>query len=164
MIKGWMIGIVLVFAFTIFAFAQEEYSPSSTSPASTPAKNPSESATYVGVDKCKVCHPSEYKDYTERKFAKAWQVLKMRGKDKDPNCVKCHVTGYGKPGGFVSEEATPQLKYKQCESCHGAGSIHANNPADAEARHGMKEYANRPNTCTECHKGVFAHRIAVKGF
>jgi nitrate/TMAO reductase-like tetraheme cytochrome c subunit len=164
MIKGWGIGIVLVFAFTIFAFAQEEYSPSSASPASTPAKNQSETATYVGIDKCKICHTSQFKDFQERRFDKAWKVLKMRGKEKDPECVKCHVTGYGEPGGFVNEEATPHLKYKQCESCHGPGSTHANNPADIESREGMKKYANRPNTCTDCHRGVIAHRIAIKGF
>jgi nitrate/TMAO reductase-like tetraheme cytochrome c subunit len=168
MIKRWgTLGFALIFAFVIFAFAQEQYSqeessPQVTSPAKSEAKNPPETATYVGVDKCKTCHPSQYKDYTERKFSKAWQVLKMRGRDKDPDCVKCHVTGYGQPSGFVSEEATPHLRYKQCEACHGPGSIHANNPANTEVMHGMREHANRPNTCTDCHRGVIAHRVSVE--
>ncbi len=123
-----------------------------------------EQAAYVGIDKCKLCHPAQIKDFETRKFAKSWSVLEMRGKAKDPECLKCHTTGFGQPTGYVSEEATPHLKYKQCESCHGPGSIHAGNPADKEAREGMKNYAHHPGLCTDCHKGVKAHRIGVKGF
>ena len=39
----------------------------------------------------------------------------------DSACVGCHVTGYGKPGGFESIEKTPGLVGVQCEMCHGAG-------------------------------------------
>lgn len=40
----------------------------------------------------------------------------------EPKCVSCHVTGFGKPGGFVSIEQTPELAGVQCEECHGAAS------------------------------------------
>ena len=120
-------------------------------------------ATYVGIDKCKTCHAQQFKDYEKRKFSKAWSVLVMRGKNKDPECLKCHTTGYGQ-GGFVSEETTPHLKYKQCEACHGPGSIHASNPGNAEVREGMKMYTHKPDDCTKCHRGVIAHRIGVTGF
>ncbi|MCX7927029.1 MAG: cytochrome c family protein, partial [Candidatus Omnitrophica bacterium] len=80
-----------------------------------------EGAKFIGIDKCKGCHKKEYEDFQARKFAKAWAVLQMRGKTTDPECLKCHATGYGQPGGFVSEEQTPHLKYKQCEACHGPG-------------------------------------------
>ena len=39
-------------------------------------------------------------------------------------CVGCHVTGYGKPGGFTSEAETPELVGVGCESCHGAGGTY----------------------------------------
>lgn len=39
----------------------------------------------------------------------------------DPNCVGCHTTGYGQPGGFVSLAKTPTLVGIQCEACHGPG-------------------------------------------
>ncbi|MCM8800885.1 MAG: cytochrome c family protein [Candidatus Omnitrophica bacterium] len=123
-----------------------------------------EQSTYVGVDKCMLCHPQESQDYKARKFAKSWQVLQMREKTKDPECLKCHTTGFGEPSGFVSEEQTPHLKYKQCEACHGPGSLHANNPGDLKLREEIKKYAERPDTCTKCHKGVIAHRVGVKGF
>ena len=115
---------------------------------------------YVGAEKCKTCHPQQYKDFESRKFTKAWAVLQMRGKTKDPECLKCHVTGYGKPGGFVSDEETPQLRYKQCEACHGAGLLHSSNPGDAVARQGMKDYVSKTNVCIECHKCMKTHKEA----
>jgi NAD-dependent dihydropyrimidine dehydrogenase PreA subunit len=116
--------------------------------------------TYVGVDKCKGCHAKEYKDFEARKFSKAWSVLQMRGKTKDPECLKCHATGFGQPGGFVSEEATPNLKYKQCEACHGAGSIHASNPADKAAHEQMKAYVRDHDVCIACHVCMKTHKEA----
>jgi len=114
--------------------------------------------TFVGIDKCKGCHPSEMKDFEGRKFAKAWSVLVMRGKDKDGECLKCHATGYGQPGGFVSDEATPHLKYKQCEACHGPGSLHANSPGDAGAKTAMKAYVKDNDVCIKCHVCMKAHK------
>jgi len=115
-------------------------------------------AVYVGVDKCKGCHPSEYKDFESRKFSKAWAVLQMRGKTSDGECLKCHATGYGKPGGFVSEEATPNLKYKQCEACHGPGSIHAGNPGDEASKNTMKQYVKDNDVCIQCHVCMKTHK------
>lgn len=115
---------------------------------------------FVGAEKCKGCHPQQYKDFESRKFTKAWAVLSMRGKTKDPECLKCHVTGYGQPGGFVSDEATPHLRYKQCEACHGAGLAHVNNPGDTVARTAMKEYVTKNNVCIECHKCMKTHQDA----
>jgi len=113
---------------------------------------------YIGAEKCKGCHPQQYKDFESRKFTKAWSVLQMRGKTKDPECLKCHVTGYGEPGGFVSEEETPYLRYKQCEACHGAGSIHAANPGDKIAREAMKSYVREHDVCIQCHICMKTHR------
>ena len=122
------------------------------------AQAPQQRATYVGVEKCKSCHPQEYKDYTERKFDKAWRILEMRGETRNPECLKCHVTGYGEPTGFVNAEATPHLKFKQCEACHGPGSIHASNPGNREAHEGMRSYVRDKDICIKCHVCMKAHR------
>jgi hypothetical protein len=37
----------------------------------------------------------------------------------DAECLSCHTTGYGQPGGFVSVAETPKLVGVQCEVCHG---------------------------------------------
>lgn len=93
---------------------------------------------FVGPDSCKMCHTAKTKgeQYTIWKaspHAKAFETLasdkaKELGKakgvtdpQKDPKCLKCHVTGYGAP------EAMHTQKWKQedgvtCESCHGAGA------------------------------------------
>jgi hypothetical protein len=40
----------------------------------------------------------------------------------DAECLSCHTTGYGQPGGFVSVAETPKLVGVQCEVCHGPGA------------------------------------------
>lgn len=92
---------------------------------------------YVGAKKCKACHIKQYKAWAKTLMATSFENLKQGVKvaekkaagieDKDythdPECLKCHTTGYGKPGGFVSIEETPKLANVQCEECHGPGSV-----------------------------------------
>jgi hypothetical protein len=93
--------------------------------------------SYVGAKKCKMCHLKQYKSWEETLMARSFEVLKpgARADEKtkagldpaadytaDPECLPCHTTGYGKPGGFESVETTPNLLGIQCESCHGPGS------------------------------------------
>lgn len=94
-------------------------------------------AQYTGVTKCRPCHLAQAKSWEQTKMSKAFELLKPGvaadikrshnidpGKDytHDPNCIGCHVTGFGQPGGFVSVEQTPNLTGVQCEACHGAGA------------------------------------------
>ncbi|MFQ5872240.1 MAG: cytochrome c family protein [Dehalococcoidia bacterium] len=92
---------------------------------------------YVGVHEvCGKCHHVQYISWEKRPHAKAFEALKpgerievkraaglrpMQDYTEDGKCLKCHTTGYGKPGGFVSLERTPAMANVQCESCHGAG-------------------------------------------
>ena len=71
---------------------------------------------YVGVAKCKACHMAEFKACEATKHTKAMDSLKENEK-KDPKCLICHATGYGKA---AAEGA--QLEGVQCEACHGPGS------------------------------------------
>jgi hypothetical protein len=66
--------------------------------------------TYVGVDKCKLCHKVQFDSWSKTKHAKAFDSLKPEDK-KNKECVGCHVTG-----GNV------EMAGVQCEGCHGAGS------------------------------------------
>lgn len=91
---------------------------------------------YIGSKNCKKCHLKEYKSWEATTMATTFDALKPgeRAEPKlssgldpnvdyttDENCVRCHVTGYGKPGGFVDIETTPDLAGVGCETCHGPG-------------------------------------------
>jgi len=93
-------------------------------------------AQHQGAARCRTCHLAQFKSWEETKMAKAFDLLKPgvaakakrehkldpdKDYTKDSNCLPCHVTGYGKPGGFQSLEATPALAGVQCEACHGPG-------------------------------------------
>lgn len=79
---------------------------------------------YIGIEECSGCHTEAYDFWKKTGHARAYETLSKQHKEFNLDCVKCHVTGYGKPGGstvtFVSE-----LKDVQCETCHGPGSRHA---------------------------------------
>lgn len=100
-------------------------------------------ATYIGHNACDVCHTDIHKSWSKKAHPGAFALLVARKQDKNPECLKCHTTGYGK-GGFVDAEKTPDLKGVTCEACHGPGSEH----------NGDKEKIVRvpPATvCTDCH-------------
>jgi hypothetical protein len=111
-----------------------------------------EQARYIGSKACGECHPKEYETFTE--FAKksgSFQNIKtMKPKltrKEYQSCFECHTTGYGKPGGFVSESETPELKNPGCEVCHGPGSIHEDTGGDpAEIRYDLSM-----EDCKSCH-------------
>ncbi|MDH3402684.1 MAG: cytochrome c family protein [Acidobacteriota bacterium] len=94
---------------------------------------------YVGSKSCKKCHLKEFKSWEATKMAQTFETLKpgaaaeaKTGAGLDPEkdyttdeaCVKCHVTGYGQPGGFVDIETTPELVGVGCEMCHGPGGTY----------------------------------------
>ena len=109
-------------------------------------------AKFVGTGKCRLCHLKEYKTWKKTKHAKNFNTL--QGPERsDPKCVKCHVTGFGKPGGFVSEKETPKMKNVGCESCHGPGSAHVEVAKDAPKSGKWDTKTNKvpQNTCVNCH-------------
>jgi hypothetical protein len=98
-----------------------------------------EEHSYTGSKKCKMCHMKEWKSWAETTMAQAFDLLKpgerAEAKQKagldpekdyttDETCVACHVTGYGKPGGFVDIGSTPELAGVGCEVCHGPGGTY----------------------------------------
>lgn len=94
---------------------------------------------FVGTKNCKKCHIKEFRSWEETKMAQTFELLKpgVRAEAKtkagldpqkdyttDKTCLPCHTTGYGKPGGFVDLESTPELASTGCEMCHGAGGTY----------------------------------------
>jgi formate-dependent nitrite reductase cytochrome c552 subunit len=113
----------------------------------TAGKPAEEKYSYVGSKSCKKCHIKLYKSWEATKSAKAFETLKpgqaaeakkKHGLDpekdytKDESCLKCHVTGFGKKGGYAIPDAADEKAVKEaaalegsgCESCHGPGSAY----------------------------------------
>jgi hypothetical protein len=95
--------------------------------------------TFVGWQKCKMCHLKQWKSWAETPMGKALEELKpgqkvdektkakldpQKDHSQDAACVKCHVTGFGKPGGFDPAKPVDNLTNVGCESCHGPGSAY----------------------------------------
>ena len=81
-------------------------------------------ADYTGEETCSVCHREQHATWELTAHASAWQTLVEHGADRDPECLKCHTVGFGKPGGFDPEKRQAELRGVQCENCHGRGGPH----------------------------------------
>jgi hypothetical protein len=80
--------------------------------------------TYIGSKACSACHFKQYTSWKKTKHAKeAWESVPAKYQ-ADPECLKCHATGYGQPSGFKDAKSTPTLVGTTCEACHGPGSEH----------------------------------------
>ena len=79
---------------------------------------------------CSRCHTQEFARWTYSDHAKAWQSLIVRKQKDNPECLPCHTTGFGQPGGLGALTLTSirKLKAVQCESCHGPMGGHPENP------------------------------------
>ncbi len=114
--------------------------------AKTRAEAPS-AVRYVSASRCQGCHNTYFTAWAFTDHAKAWQSLVTRQASQDPECVGCHSTAWGEPGGNASlaQPAMNTWHAVQCESCHGPGSAHADDP------HGHKTTPIEPSTCLACH-------------
>ena len=91
------------------------------------------SADYVGSQACQSCHQAEFETWSASPHGHAVATLEEAGKAQDADCLACHTTAYGKPGGFpegARPDAHADLARVGCESCHGPGGDHVG--ADAK--------------------------------
>ncbi len=123
---------------------------------------------YAGSEACRACHKAEYDNFTKySKKAKSFEAVeRMRNgltEEEIKGCYRCHTTGYGRPGGFVSLEQTPSMKNAGCEVCHGPGKTHikTRSPRDIK-RHLTKE------DCEVCHTPervkAFRYKPLIHGY
>lgn len=105
---------------------------------------PPTDSTYFGYESCVECHQPFFEKWSATRHASAFATLEAVGKSKDPECVKCHTTGYRKEGGFYSATATPGLRNVQCEQCHGPGREHL-------ADYNIPMVSIEESVCLRCH-------------
>jgi peroxiredoxin/nitrate/TMAO reductase-like tetraheme cytochrome c subunit len=79
---------------------------------------------YSGSQVCSVCHEQQEQTWRLTAHATAFDTLVRHGADTNPDCVGCHVVGFGKKGGFEISPHTVWLEDVGCESCHGRGGPH----------------------------------------
>jgi hypothetical protein len=111
---------------------------------------------YHGQAACAACHQAIARQWAATSHARAFTTLVSAGRDKDPQCLACHATGFGAEGGYVAADVVPDLAGVQCESCHGAGGSHrdAGTPTTGKPR----------ETCAKCHDPMNSPHFRMDGY
>ncbi|MBM4091754.1 MAG: hypothetical protein FJ276_20355 [Planctomycetes bacterium] len=100
----------------------------------------------AGTSLCRDCHPAADRVWAMSAHAHAWRSLEPTAANVDPACQRCHVTGYGRPGGFVSLGRSADRVDVGCECCHGPSAGHVRSPNTRTAYHGQSR-----DHCAGCH-------------
>ena len=108
-------------------------------------------ASYIPGKKCKTCHIKLFNAHAKSLHAMTFEDLKDAGQEANAECLGCHATGYGKPGGFVDEASSPGLAGTTCQACHGPGSAHIEKGLSKEQRRATIESSPK-QACLDCHK------------
>ncbi len=138
-----------------------------------------EKLEYVSSNRCKMCHNLS----STGKYFDDWQSKKhyttffaLEGDErKDPECLKCHTTGYGEEGGFDPKDFEPPFKSVeeiektanerkyigemlgvQCEACHGPGENHIKSKLRGDV---VPVVHKKPpkEVCEKCHNDSNPH-------
>ncbi len=105
---------------------------------------------FVGSRPCAACHTAAYVWWVRSSHGTAYATLRERGRNYDLTCVGCHVTGYREPGGATLTHPEGR-EGVGCESCHGPGSLHVQNP---QPPHQVIRRKVSVEVCTACHDSV----------
>ena len=105
---------------------------------------------YQGDTTCGVCHTEERLSAAITHHASALWTLYQRDRHTEAECVRCHVTGMGEPGGYVMGDPGGPLAGVQCEACHGPGGPHDGAVTDARA------------ACVGCHDAEHSIAFSVE--
>jgi hypothetical protein len=109
---------------------------------------PKGAPVYAGSERCGECHESALLWWKGHEHGRAYATLEKVHKQFSLSCVGCHVTGYNQPGGS-SVVHNEKLKDVGCESCHGPGSLHAEDQDVDESKNVRRDTPE--STCVQCH-------------
>jgi hypothetical protein len=108
---------------------------------------------YLGMEICRRCHADIMPGFVLSKHFTAFDALKHKGEETNPQCLACHTTGYGRFSGYDPEaekQGAPYLRGVQCEACHGPGTMHARDGSYV---------ASARAACTTCHTSQWSPRF-----
>jgi hypothetical protein len=104
---------------------------------------------YEPAEACAKCHAPEFKAWSATRHARAYEAIRKSGRQDDPECILCHTMGYGRQGGFISEEKTPALGRVTCQACHSVTADHFEKKVNPEAQLRINS-----RLCMSCHGPV----------
>jgi peroxiredoxin len=110
---------------------------------------------YTGNDACVVCHEDEAASWEFTQHASAYDTLVTHSEERNPECVSCHVVGFGQKGGYSFDAPEPHLEGVGCENCHGRGGGHLGGGT------GTTDYEA---TCKGCHNPEHSLGFDFAGF
>ena len=138
---------------------------------------------YIGSEACGKCHPTEYADVMKKPHARATAILARPAPDHwtvpphkrgvvgiaKAECLRCHVTGYGRPSGFPGDAPADPVVHPLagvgCEACHGPGKAHADDPRKPKAIARLGGTCNECNVlpiCRQCHDDANSPRFEYR--
>jgi hypothetical protein len=136
-----------------------------------PLPVPDGEPSYVGSSTCASCHAAAHAWWQKTPHGRAYSTLVERHKEYSLDCVGCHVTGYGKPGGAtVTWNLDGALVNVGCEQCHGPGKAHVDAPLDRKRETISRDTPER--VCVGCHNeehsdtfeyGAYRSRLVAPG-
>ncbi len=97
---------------------------------------PAGHGTYAGSEACRPCHSGVHDFWRRTSHAGSLAVLRPLGSAEDPNCLRCHATGFGEESGYSGGKAA-DLAAVGCEACHGPSAGHAGRPRDVRTSAGL---------------------------
>lgn len=109
-------------------------------------KPATDEAGFVGNEACRDCHKEAFPVWEASKHAHGLETLVKENKQFHLDCIGCHVTGWQRAGGVCRIDKTAGREGIGCESCHGPGSIHSDEPTLTNIGKG-----NDPKMCVSCH-------------
>jgi len=115
------------------------------------------SDTTSGKPVCGNCHIGKYNEWQGTKHSHAWEDLQASD-HASSSCEPCHTVNAN--GNWVDTiagfTATGEARYHdvQCESCHGPGLEHLQNPDATQPLASIMVSVDRTNGCGECHQGT----------
>ena len=106
---------------------------------------PVDKLLYAGQQICSGCHQQQLSFIRNQKHFHAFEGLVKTKTDGDVTCIGCHSAGFGKADGVQHMKQLEPFKNVQCESCHGPGKSHSQDPKS----HPFETVT--ADTCIQCH-------------
>jgi len=108
--------------------------------------------------KCGSCHQNELDHWLTTSHAASFKLLKSEHKEKSPECLACHTTGFGRDDGYLNYNITAELKNVNCTECHWATGEHLDDP-NLHRSEAIKE-----SHCIRCHDQVNSPEFEFQSF